>query len=172
MRDPSPYAGHTVTLRLDAVEIGGQSCDVVDWYERTNNGRTWKDAAENAPTDRRAQSYTVRRGLAGLPDDDEVLFARVDGMGRIIHVTEIQGYTAPSVDPNAPTLVDDRAVGLPCPACTVALVAGDMVATVLLGPGVDEQAREACRNGLDYQGVYAQLHWACRTGDESYQTEA
>lgn len=167
MRDPSPYAGQTVHLRPDAAEIGGLPADVVDWYERTGQGLTWRQALEAG--DFRAIGYNVRRGLGGLPDDDEVLMARVDGMGRIIHLTEIVGATGPVQTPQGPSLVDDRAVGLPCPACQVPLASGDLVATLQLGPGADPVAREACRAGQPFTAVMTELHWACRTGDESYQ---
>jgi hypothetical protein len=94
MRDPSPYAGTTVQLRADAVEVGGLPAEVADWYENTGSHITWHEAYQQG--DFRAQSYYNRRALAGLPDDDEVLLARVDGMMRIIHVTEIAGYVPPA----------------------------------------------------------------------------
>jgi hypothetical protein len=101
MRDPSPYAGQTVRLRPDAAELGGHQAEVVDWYERLGDKVPWRDN----PGDPRAQGYTVRHGLGGLPDDDEVLFARVDGMGQLIHLSEIVGA------PVGP------APGQPCPTC-------------------------------------------------------
>lgn len=164
MRDPSPYAGQTVRLRPDAAELGGHQAEVVDWYERLGDHLSWRDN----PGDPRVQGYTVRRGLGGLPDDDEVLFARVDGMGQLIHLSEIEGAGAPVLVPTGPTLVNPAAVGLPCPACQVELVDGDLVAALPLGPGANPAARAACRSGGPYEAVVIELHWACRTGDESY----
>lgn len=169
MRDPSPYAGRTVKLRPDAAELGGHLAEVVDWYARTGAGIGWRAALEAG--DPRAQGYAIRRGLGGLPDDDDVLMARVDGMGALIHVTEIEGATTPTPAPGGPKLADARAVGLPCPACAVPLTGRDMVAVILLGPGADPDARAAARAGREYPAVAVELHWACRTGDDSYTTE-
>lgn len=163
MRDPSPYAGQTVTLRPDARDIGGQSAAVVDWYERLHDGVSWRDRIGVEP---KVEAYSMRAALSGLPDDDDVLFARVDGMGALIHVTEIVGYTPPAGGPSAVSVTE---VGEPCPACGVLLEGGDMVAVLLLGPGADPQARAACLAGEPYTGVAIELHWACRTGDESYE---
>jgi hypothetical protein len=98
MRDPSDYAGKTVRLRPDAAELGGQQAEVVDWYERLGDGVSWRDN----PGDPRAENYRLRHALGGLPDDDDVLFARVDGMGQLIHLTEIEGYIAPTPGPGGP----------------------------------------------------------------------
>jgi hypothetical protein len=168
MRDPSPYAGQTVTLRSDARDIGGLPAAVVDWYERLSEGVSWRD---RIGVDPRCESYNMRSALSGLPDDNDVLFARVDGMGALIHVTEISGYTAPPEPPSAPTPtpVSQSEIGEPCPACGVLLADGDQVAVVVFGPGADPAARAACLAGEDYAGVAVELHWACRTGDESYE---
>jgi hypothetical protein len=169
MRDPSPYAGTTVQLRADAVEVGGLPAEVVDWYENTGSHITWHEAYQQG--DFRAQSYYNRRALAGLPDDDEVLLTRVDGMMRIIHVTEVAGYVPPPA-PDGPSLVSDSEIGQPCPACQVPFAAGDQVAVLVLGPGGDPAARAACLAGQAYQGVAIELHWACRTGDTQYESAA
>jgi hypothetical protein len=170
MRDPSPYAGQTVQLRPDALEIGGLAATIFDWYENTGQHITWHAAL--AAGDFRAQSYNMRHAMGGLPDDDEVLFARVDGSGRIIHVSEIVGYEPP-VDPDppapAPAAVSASEVGQPCIGCLVPLAEGDLVAVVPVGPGANEAARVNALAGLAYEAVTYEMHWACRTGDESYQ---
>ena len=167
MRDPSPYAGQTVRLRADAAELGGYQAEVVDWYERTGDRVSWHDN----PGDPRVQNYTIRRGLGQLPDDDEVLFARVDGMGQLIHVTEVDGYAPEQVNPRGPAQVDLRAVGQECPACKVPLAEGDWTAVLPIGPGADPAARTNARAGLPFESVVIEIHWACHTGDESYSTE-
>jgi hypothetical protein len=167
MRDPSPYAGTTVQLRTDALEIGGLPADVVDWYERTSGGVSWK---LTIATDPRAQGYAIRRARAGLPDDDDVLFARVDGMGCLIHRTEIVGDAAQQSDSQfGPQPVKDSEIGQPCIACSGLLATGDMVAVRPLGPGASPEARTNARAGLPFEAVTIELHWACATGDESYQ---
>lgn len=167
MRDPSPYAGKTVQLRADALELGGLPCEVADWYERTGQRLTWRAALLLGEP--RAQSYNIRRARSGLPDDDEVLLGKVDGMGAIVHVSEIEGADQSRSIPAEPKTTDSRAVGQPCPACQAPLTDTDTVAVVALGPGADEAARRNCAAGYDYAAVVVELHWACRTGDESYE---
>lgn len=164
MRETSPYAGMTVQLRADAKEIGGQPCEVVDWYVNVA-GRTWHEALTAG--DPKADGYNIRHGMAGLPDDDEVLFGRVDGMTMLVHVTEVEGASS-AATPNAwgPKVVDDQAIGLPCPACQVLLVAGDLVAVLPLGPGLNPVEREKARSGEPYTAVVVELHWPCATGQE------
>src|SRR5262249_37611755 len=129
---------------------------------------TWREAL--AADDARAIGYSVRRGLGGLPDDDDVLFARVDGMGQLIHVTEIEGYVAPTANPGGPALPDERAIGKPCPGCGEPIEREQLVAKLPIGPGADKQARALARaGGTGWPCVYADVHWACRTGDESYE---
>lgn len=169
MRDPSPYAGKTMRLRPDAAELGGHPIEVVDWYERTGPRLTWRQAHEAG--DPRAQNYAIRRALGDLPGDDDVLFSRVDGMGQIVHLSEIEGVSGPVQNQHGPAMADQRAVGQPCPACRVPLAANDWVAVLPLGPGPDPQARVNARAGMPYQAVVIEIHWACHTGDESYSTE-
>lgn len=170
MRDPSPYTGKTVRLKRGGSEFGGLEAEVEDWFVNVDtDGRSWRQADFDG--DPKAQGYQVRRGSAGVPDDDEVLMARVDGIRQLIHVSEIEG-AQPATFPTAaagrigPQLVDDRAVGLPCPGCGEDLARGDFVAQIVLGPGKDPEAREAARNGRPYQAVVDELHWACATGQE------
>lgn len=167
MRDPSPYAGKTVQLRADALEIGSLPAAVVDWFENTDAKVTWQQAL--AAGDNRADSYNVRRARAGLPDDDDVLIGKIDGLTRLFHVTEVNGYVAPPAPP-APTDVSESEIGEPCPACGALLEQGDKVAVLILGPGADPAARAAFLAGQQGTVVAVELHWACRTGDTSYET--
>lgn len=166
MRDTSPYAGKTVRLRVAAVELGGYDVQVVDWYENIGNKVKWRDAIGRDP---RAEGYNLRHGLAGLPDDDDVLFGRVDGMGQIIHRTEIEGEQAAPATIYGPKPADSREVGRPCPACQRVLVEGDTVSVHVLGPGPNQAARRKAREGKPFEGIAVELHWACATGDESYE---
>ncbi len=164
MHDPSPYAGQTVPLRPDCLEVGGLNADVVDWFDRTGDQVSWRDAIA---TDTRAQSYAIRRSMAALPDDDQVLAARVDGMGYLIHCTEIVGETQAGEDLYTRRPVSAAGVGRPCGACGQLFVAGDSIQAKPLGPGADEQARANARAGSAYTPVTVALHWACATGDEN-----
>jgi hypothetical protein len=166
MRDPSDYAGKTVRLRPDAAELGGQQAEVVDWYERLGDGVSWRDN----PGDPRAENYRLRHALGGLPDDDDVLFARVDGMGQLIHLTEIEGYIAPTPGPGGPAQPNPGAIGALCPGCHRPIKREDLVAKVAIGPGADPVARALAKaGGTGWACVFVDVHWACRTGDEQYE---
>jgi hypothetical protein len=168
MPDASPHAGRTVQLRADSFGFSGARAEVADWYT-TVAGRTWREALADA--DPKADGYNIRRAQAGLPDDDDVLFARVDGVMQIVHRTEIEGET-PAQPQQArpasggPKPVDERAVGQLCPACRKFLTEGDQVAVFVLGPGADPHAQAKARSGEPYQGVAVEVHWACATGQE------
>lgn len=170
MRDRSRYAGHTVRLRADAAEFGGLDADVEDWFVNVDRGhRGWREA--DADGDLKAQGYQVRR--AGLPDDDDVLIARVDGIRQLIHRTEIDGESGvdyPTFTPpgrvRGPQWPSPGEVGTPCPACGNDIDARDPVAVLILGPGADPLARTDALAGMPYEGVAIELHWACVTGQE------
>jgi hypothetical protein len=165
MREPCPYVGQTLKLRADAAEIGGQPFEVQDWFDRTA-GVTWRKALDAG--DPRAIGYNVRRGLGGLPDDDDVLFGRLDGVGRLVHVSEIGGQSVhtPADAWRGPKTVDERAIGQKCPACGVELADGDQVAVLALGPGANKASRAKARARKPYEAVVAEMHWACATGEE------
>lgn len=164
MRETSPYAGKKVRLRADTSGFGGQKVEVVDWYVNAA-GMPWREALEQE--DPKADGYNIRRGLGGLPDDDDVLIGRVDGVMQLVHRTEIEGETATEpTAARAPKLVDKRAVGESCPACKVRLDKGDLVAVVVLGPGANPDARAKARNAKSYEAVAIEIHWACATGEE------
>jgi hypothetical protein len=161
MRDPSPYAGQTVKLRPDAAELGGHTAEVVDWHERMDLPQ------ESAGI--KAEEYRMRAAMAGLPDDGETLYARVDGIMRIIHATEIEGHAPPMPSSGLRSgPVEARDVGATCPACERPIESGQMVTVVVLGPGGDPQARSDARDRKPYNAAAIDVHWACATGDESY----
>jgi hypothetical protein len=64
-------------------------------------------------------------------------------------------------------LADDHpSIGNECSACQQPLKAGDYVTLVVLGPGDDDGARAAAREGRPYNAVAAIAHWVCVTGKE------
>lgn len=53
----------------------------------------------------------------------------------------------------------------PCPACRKVIKEGDFVALVPIGPGENEDERQAARDGSVYNAVAVPAHWACVTGE-------
>ncbi|MEV4197058.1 hypothetical protein [Micromonospora globbae] len=86
IRDRSPLAGQTVKIRADVRYLGGCEYVVEDWWQNVY-GESWTTANGNPA----ALTYALRAGMAGLPADDEVLYGKVDGLGHLVHVSEIQG---------------------------------------------------------------------------------
>jgi hypothetical protein len=160
MPDRSPYAGKTVLLRSVGA-LAGQSAEIVDSLDNL-------DVPADGP---KAEDYAIRRAIEDLPDDGDTLYARVDGMMRIIHVTEIDGYAPPTGQVTAGP-IEARDIGANCPACDRAIRAGDMVSVLVLGPGADPDARAKAKAKQPYDAACAEVHWACRTGDESYEMAA
>ena len=85
IRKPHPLAGQTVTIRADAVDLGGQKYRVEDWWQNIH-GASWMFAEGNPAAIR----YAIRAAQGGLPTDDEVLYGKVDGLGYLVHVSEIE----------------------------------------------------------------------------------
>lgn len=90
----SPLAGTTVTLSYAArtvfketfeedIVLSGRAFDVIDWWDRIR-GYSWKVGNDNL-----SFAYSVRKSLTDLPDDDNVLYGKVDGKEVLVHVNEI-----------------------------------------------------------------------------------
>ncbi|WP_431976138.1 hypothetical protein [Micromonospora haikouensis] len=84
IRTRSPYAGQTVTIRADVVDLGGRQYRVEDWWQNVTGG-SWMDAAGNPA----ALTYAIRSACAGLPTDNEVLYGKVGYLGYLVHISEI-----------------------------------------------------------------------------------
>lgn len=83
-------AGQTVALRLtEPIWTGldpGAVMVVEDWWDRVS-GQSWKVARSNPA----AIVYAIRTAFMrqSIPDDDEVVYGRVGGIGYLFHVTEL-----------------------------------------------------------------------------------
>jgi hypothetical protein len=84
-REPSKHAGKTVKIRADVKDIGGQEYRVEDWWINVA-GVPWGMADSNPA----ALRYAIRAALSGVPADDEVLYGKVDSLGHLVHVSEIE----------------------------------------------------------------------------------
>jgi hypothetical protein len=83
-REPSEYAGQTVKIRADVIELGEAAFRVEDWWVNVA-GVSWMDAVGNPA----ALRYATR-AAGRTPIDDEVLYGKVDGLGYLVHVSEIE----------------------------------------------------------------------------------
>jgi hypothetical protein len=84
--EPSPYAGETVTMKESVPEIGGETVVVEDWWDRVF-GASWTEAPGNPA----AMIYGVRAGVQEVPNNDEVLYVKIENAGILININEIEG---------------------------------------------------------------------------------
>ncbi|BAH32997.1 hypothetical protein [Rhodococcus erythropolis] len=83
--EPHPLAGQTVEIKIEGETLEYR---LEDWWDRVH-GSSWMFADGNPA----ALKYAMRAGFAGLPVDDEVVYAKVDIFGHLIHASEIVSAT-------------------------------------------------------------------------------
>lgn len=87
----SKLAGSTVKLKNDIKDPyaglipAGSNYNVEDYWINVA-GMSWMDAVGNPA----ALNYALRSTLAGLPMNDDVLYGKIQGLGFLIHTSEIQ----------------------------------------------------------------------------------
>lgn len=88
MRDKHPLAGKAVTLPADmkATSAEGKTYFIEDWWVNVA-GQSWMNATGNPA----CLGYAMRSAAAGLPLDDEVVYGKVNGLGYLVHVSELGG---------------------------------------------------------------------------------
>lgn len=79
-----PFDGAGQTFTIDAKGIDGTEIRVEDYWDRVA-GQSWTVSNGNFA----ALQYAIRSGLHGLPMDDEVVYGKVNGLGHLVHVSEI-----------------------------------------------------------------------------------
>ena len=88
--EPHPLSGRTVRLSPtvppapNGQTMAGADFVVEDWWDRVS-GSSWMDAIGNPA----AMIYAIRSGVMMIPLDDEVVYGKVDGLGHLVHVSEL-----------------------------------------------------------------------------------
>lgn len=77
---PHPLAGTTVK-----VKDSGEEFRIEDWADRVYGGSIWKENGNPA-----AMAYAINAAMKNLPIDNEILYGKVNGLGALLHVSEIQ----------------------------------------------------------------------------------
>ena len=83
-----PMAGQTVQIRagrLFTEPFYEGDFRLEDWWINISPGKSWMDCNGNPA----CLNYAIRSGLLGLPFDNQVVYGKIDGLGYLIHVTEI-----------------------------------------------------------------------------------
>lgn len=86
----SPLAGKVVRIKAGITHpqvsgFGGSEYHVEDWWDRVA-GKSWMDCNGNPA----CLIYAMRSGFDGLPTDDQVLYGKIDGLGHLVHMSEIE----------------------------------------------------------------------------------
>lgn len=79
------FAGKTVKIKSDVPIYGGQAYHVEDWWDRVM-GKSWMVCDGNPA----CLKYAIRAGSTGLPIDNEVLYGKINGLGELLHTSEIE----------------------------------------------------------------------------------
>jgi len=84
VKPKSPLAGKIVKIISGAFK--GCDFQVEDWWENVS-GKSWMFCQGNPA----CLEYAIRAGLKDdLPTDDEVLYGKIGGLGKLIHISEIK----------------------------------------------------------------------------------
>ena len=78
IRAKSPYAGMTVKTR------DGNDFVIEDWWQNVY-GKSWMHSDGNVA----AMNYGVHAAMAHLPIDNEGLYGKIEGLGFLLHVSEL-----------------------------------------------------------------------------------
>lgn len=65
--------------------VDGAEFRLEDWWDRVA-GESWMNAQGNPA----AMIYGIRSGTAGLPTDNKVVYGHINGLGYLVHVSELQ----------------------------------------------------------------------------------
>ena len=84
-----PFEGAGETYALNAKGLDADTMRVEDYWDRVTGG-SWMFADGNPA----AIAFAVRSAVAGLPTDDDVVYGKVDGLGHIVHVSELGEATS------------------------------------------------------------------------------
>ncbi len=87
-----PLAGQNVQVQLrrpecDPFGIHGRFLRIYDWWHRVS-GESWRDGADYGLA--ACKQYALRREDQGLGLDDCVIYGYVDGLGYLVHETEMR----------------------------------------------------------------------------------
>ena len=93
--NPHPMAGKTVKIKTGVIHpqfenFGGSEFRIEDYWDRVA-GKSWMFCDVNPA----CLIYAMRTGLSNIriPNDDEVLYGKINGLGHLVHINEIEEST-------------------------------------------------------------------------------
>ena len=83
-----PLANRPITL-IENNSLGIPTTEIYmieDWWDSIT-GKSWKTSTGNPA----ALEYSLRIANTSIPLDDEVVYGKLNGLGKLVHVSEIAG---------------------------------------------------------------------------------
>jgi hypothetical protein len=78
-------AGETIEVLPGVPEIAGELVEIEDWWDRVSGG-SWSVASGNPV----AMVYAIRAKAGDVPNDDEVVYAKMENVGMLLHISELE----------------------------------------------------------------------------------
>ena len=66
------------------IVVANAEFHVIDWWDRLSK-KPWYECDNNIAV----CNYAYRAGLTGLPPDTEVVYGHIDGLGHLVHASEL-----------------------------------------------------------------------------------
>lgn len=85
IREKHPLADKSVILKSNG-ELNGKVFVVEDWCCNLSGFRCFQGCPGNNFA---CAKYALRESKDKLPDDDEVIYGKIDNLGHIVHVSEL-----------------------------------------------------------------------------------
>ena len=83
-QQPHPLAGKTVRIKDDAPDFAGMQYHIEDYWDRISE-KSWMFSDGNMA----CMDYAMRAGFNNLPIDNEVVYGKINGLGKLIHVSQL-----------------------------------------------------------------------------------
>lgn len=80
--EPHPLSGQTV--KIASGEFAGRDYRLEDWWDRLA-GKSWMDCDGN----RACLEYALRSAGGNNPFSNEVVYGKIDGAGKLMHVSDL-----------------------------------------------------------------------------------
>lgn len=90
-KESHPQAGQTVRIKDGTVDpaqelvVGGAEYEIEDWWDLLT-GSSWMHQNGNPA----ALHYAIRSAANNLPLDDEVVYGKIENLGHLVHVSELE----------------------------------------------------------------------------------
>jgi len=73
-------------LSRQTVRVGGENFILEDWWDKVSGGISWMFCDGNFA----CLNYAIHSATLHTPIDDEVVYGKINGLGYIVHVSEIE----------------------------------------------------------------------------------